>query len=133
MNEEEVPLRKPKDPSKALKDHNLAEECDPRDTNYKGCPWFFEVSQKEEIPKEKDESFRCFDMQHVYEMEGTTPQDDVSHIIEGEGDQGRSTRPQTRDVKMQGNWIDNNRESAASKGRPMTGKSEYRSKRKVRG
>lgn len=62
------------------KEINLADEWESKDGNYKGCPWFFESSKKEDVSKE--ESFVKLDFQKVFEMDGIIPQDDTSHYID---------------------------------------------------
>jgi hypothetical protein len=59
---------------------DLSKECENHDEDYKGCPWFFENSQREEASKE--DSFINVNFENVYEMEGVVPQDDTSHFID---------------------------------------------------
>lgn len=62
------------------KEYNLLDEVEPKNPNYQGTQWFFENSRKEEA--KKDDSFVCINLHNIYEMEGTTPHDDCSHLID---------------------------------------------------
>lgn len=77
-----------KERNRQTKEINLIEEWEHKDGNYKGCPWFFESSKREE--NHKDDSFTWVDFQRVYEMDGIIPQDDISHLLD-EDDESKQT------------------------------------------
>lgn len=106
------------------KEYNLLDEVEPKNPNYQGTQWFFENSRKEET--KKDDSFVLINLHNIYEMEGTNPHDDCSHLIDEDSEahqkmrydlelnNRRYFRPQTRDIKTQGDWFGDKLQTSAS-------------------